>query len=195
MVNVGNMYSLQCSRRLFLEVSRIKRRSPTVPSLWSQPYYLLCKKRSAWSFRNWKKWTSFISILLLIKSILELDHYYFCKLCFSDKCEINNFVSKNGTKNKFICHSIICILVASSGCIINVKFCDCLKTIFQKVKLIIWNLISLWVKRVVFKLKVWFSFEAMRSFLGEIFIMDFFAKSKILSVQKTFLDSRFKHND
>lgn len=25
--------------------------------------------------------------------------------------------------------------------------------------------------------------------------MDFFAKSKILSVQKTFLDSRFKHND
>lgn len=35
-------------------------------------------------------------------------------------------------QNKFICHSIICILAAWSSFIINVKFCDCLRIIFQK---------------------------------------------------------------
>lgn len=30
--------------------------------------------------------------------------------------------------------------------------------------------------------------------LGKIFIVDFFAKSTVLSVQKTFLNSPFKHN-
>lgn len=30
--------------------------------------------------------------------------------------------------------------------------------------------------------------------LGKIFIVDFFSKSKVLSVQKTFLNSPFKHN-